>query len=187
MLCWSVDMEISSTKHKLEWRKQNKTTSSVIASSCRQTPDDKTTTCSFTMARELSCALSHRNNQGQNFTPLNSCSHSISPWSRSWGSWKCKCSPEAAKPSSRRSPGSIPALPARHWQQDRSLICSRKWTVPPIPSGVSCSRWQWQFSSLLWQVLQHLIAFRQTNWRSSSLHWAVFLMDTVSNSLFICK
>lgn len=69
----------------------------------------------------------------------------------------------------------VRAHPSTAWQpltldsRTDPLSASRKWTVPPITWGVSFSRWQWQFSSLLWQVLQHLIAFRQTNWKSGFL------------------
>lgn len=121
-----VDMEISSTKHKCEWRTQNDI---VIASSCRH-PNDKTTAYSFTMAREQSCALSHKTTKAKTSTLQNPAPTPSSPWwiPPTWyklqlflGKLKMQMQPR----SSSRSPSATPALPGSTdtWQQHRSLIC----------------------------------------------------------------
>lgn len=162
-----VEMEKFSTKHKCEWRTQN----NIVDCQFLQTP--QMTKLQLVPSPWPGSRAVPWNNQSQNLTPSNPCSHSIFPLMNSphliqaelfLGKLKMQMQPR----SSSRSPRAIPALPGSTdtWQQHRSLICLRKWALPPITRGVSCSRWQWQFSSLLWQVLQHLIAFRQTNWRS---------------------
>lgn len=107
-----VGMEISSTKHKCEWRTRNDI---VIASSCRHL-NDKTTDCSFTMAREQSCALSHKTTKAKTSTLQNPAPTPSSPWwiPPTWyklqlflGKLKMQMQPR----SSSRSPSATPALP----------------------------------------------------------------------------
>lgn len=151
-------MEIFSTKHKFEWRKQNDI---VIASSCRETQNGKTTARSFTTAREQSCALSHKNNQSRNFSPLNSCSHSAFPlknyphllqpevilWEAENVNAPLKQQSQAAEQVKVPSQRSLRALwspgTSQHrltatdtWQQDRSLICQQE--MNSAPNNLRC-------------------------------------------------